>query len=152
MPVFPSEDWAEAWVALANASEEFAAGGAGWSGSIGLVVEADRAAGIPETVYLRLEGENGKWVDYALGGNGALLDGTLFVLRAPYQRWKALIRQELHPIKGLLQGKIRIRGHLPEILKWTRSMTILAELAGQLETDFRDEMPRSTSPAVPDGT
>jgi putative sterol carrier protein len=146
MPVFPSDDWAEAWVALANASDEFEASGAGWSGSVGLVVEADRDAGLPSPVYMRLDGENGKWVGFAVGHNGVLLEGTVFVLRAAYPRWKALIRQELHPIKGLLQGKIRIRGHLPEILKWTRSIMILVELAGRVKTEFRDEMPSFTPP------
>jgi putative sterol carrier protein len=151
VPVFPSEDWAAAWIALANASEEFERSGAGFAGSIVLVVEFDRIGGLPDRVYLRLSGESGKWVSHELGRSDTLLEGALFVLQASYARWKALIRQELHPIKALLQGKIRIRGHLPEFLKWTRSVMILAELAGQVETEFLDEVEASPSPVVNDG-
>ena len=151
MPVFPSEEWAAAWVALANASDEFKAAGKGFSGSVALVIEADPRAGLPRAVYLRLTGRDGHWEDHDLGSSDILLDGATFVLRGPYPRWKALIRQELHPIKALLQGKIRIRGHLPEFLKWTRAMTILAELAGEIDSQFIDEAQRSPRPVVNDG-
>jgi len=145
MPVFPSEDWVEAWVALANQSAAFEASGRGWEGAVALVVEADADAGLREALYVRLEGRQGKWVGSAFGTSSALVEGAIFVLRAPYRRWKQVIRQELNPIKGVLQGKIEIQGHLPVILKWTKSILILAELAGQIETGFVDELPREPS-------
>ena len=59
MPLFPSEEWVEAWVALANGSAEFEASGAGWEGAVGIVIEADPRSGVPETLYVRLDGRNG---------------------------------------------------------------------------------------------
>jgi putative sterol carrier protein len=100
------------------------------------VIEADVDSGVAESLYVRLEGRDGQWHGAELGSDRALVDGAQFVLRAPYRRWTDLIRQELHPIKGILQGKIRIEGHLPVILKWTKSMAILAELAGSIDTEF----------------
>jgi putative sterol carrier protein len=144
VPVFPSEEWVEAWVALANQSAAFEASGTGWEGAVGVVIEADPDAGVPEPLYVRLEGRHGKWVGSAFGTRRALLDGSVFVLRAPYRRWKDFVRQDLHPLKGVLQGKVRIEGHLPAILKWTRALTVLAELAGQVETEFVDEQARRT--------
>jgi putative sterol carrier protein len=144
VPVFPSEEWTAAWVALANGSEEFEASGRGFSGTIVLVVEADQCAASSGPVYLRLAGTEGKWVNHDFGRSEMLLEGASFVLRGPYRDWKTLIRQEIHPIKALLQGKIRIRGHLPEFLKWTRAMTILTELAGEIDTEFVDEPPLSS--------
>ena len=139
MHLFPSEEWVEAWVELANESAEFERSGEGWHGAVAAVIEADADAGIPVPLYVRLEGRHGKWLGHAYGTDSALMDEAVFVLRAPYQRWKELIRQELHPIKGVLLGKIRIQGHLPLILRWTKSIAILAELAGRLETAFVDE-------------
>ena len=140
MPLFPSDEWVEAWVALANGSAEFEASGSGWEGAVGIVIEADPGSAVPETLYLRLEGRGGKWLSHALGTESGLLDGTVFVLRAPYVRWKELINQDLHPIKGLLQGRIRIQGHLPIILRWIGSVAVLARLAGEVRTEFVDEV------------
>jgi putative sterol carrier protein len=91
-------------------------------------------------------------VNSKLGRQSASLDGALFVLRAPYGRWKDVIRQELDPLKGVLQGKITIRGHLPVILEWTKPILVLVELAGRIDTAFVDELaPTSRSRAPGDG-
>lgn len=139
MPVFPSYEWVEAWVALANASREFEASGRGWEGAVGLVIEADAAAGVPDVLYVRLDGRDGKWLDSRFGTHGALVEGAVIVLRAPYRRWKDVIAQDLSPLKGLLQGKLTVKGHLPVVLRWTKSMAVLAELAGHIDTQFIDE-------------
>jgi putative sterol carrier protein len=153
MPLFPSEEWVEAWVALANGSAEFEASGAGWEGAVGIVIEADARSGVPETLYMRLEGRNGKWLGHAFGNSSVIVENTVFVLRAPYARWKELVRQDLHPVKGVLQGRIRIQGHLPVILRWIASIGILARLAGELDTEFVDELaPGSGSRVGGDGT
>jgi putative sterol carrier protein len=151
VPVFPSEEWVAAWVALANGSLEFEASGRGWEGAVGLVIESDREAGVAEPLYVRLDGRHGKWLSSELGTSSELLEGAVFVLRAPYRGWKDLIRQDLKPIKGLLQGKLRVVGHLPVILKWTRSMAILAELAGRIDTEFVDERARPSQAGKTDG-
>jgi putative sterol carrier protein len=145
VPVFPSEEWVDAWVALANRSPEFEESGRGWEGAVGLVIEADTDAGFTEPLYVRLDGRQGKWLGSELGRNSALVEGAVFVLQAPYRRWKELIKQDLNPIRGVLQGKLRVAGHLPVILKWTNSMAILAQLAGQIDTDFVDERARRSS-------
>jgi putative sterol carrier protein len=138
-PVFPSEEWVGAWLALANRSAEFEASGKEWEGAVTLVIGAEPSAGLPSSIYIRLEGRHGKWLGHELSTDGRLAEGSVFVLRAPYARWKQVIRQELNPIKGLVQGKLRIHGHLPVIFKWTRSVLLLAELAGRLDTEFPDE-------------
>jgi putative sterol carrier protein len=139
--LFPSEEWVQAWVERANASAEFEASGAGWDGVVGAVIEADPASGFGETVCIRLEGRNGKWLRHSYGRDLTQLEGATFVLRAPYARWKQIVRQELSPVKALFQGKLRIQGHLPTILRWVDSLLILTRIAGELETRFADESP-----------
>ena len=139
MPVFPSEEWVQTWVALANRSPEFEASGKGREGAIGLVIEPDEEAGVPRPIYVRLDGRNCKLVGYEFGTQRAQAEETIFALRAPYPRWKQIVKQELNPVKGLVQGKIAIEGHLPVVLTWTKSILVLAELAGRIETAFVDE-------------
>lgn len=139
MPVFPSEEWVQAWVALANRSAEFEASGKGREGAVTLVIESDEDAGVPRPIYVRLDGRNGKLVGYQFGTQAVLAEETIFALRAPYPRWKEIVNQELNPVKGLVQGKIMVDGHVPVVLTWTKSILVLAELAGRIQTEFVDE-------------
>jgi putative sterol carrier protein len=152
MPVFPSEEWVKAWVALANGSAEFEASGKEWEGAVALVIEPDRPNGVDQPLYVRLEGRHGKWISSDVGWSSALAENAVFLLRARYGRWKDVVKQELHPIRGLLQGKLRVEGHLPAILKWMDSMAILAELAGRIETEFADEQSLGPAARATDGT
>jgi putative sterol carrier protein len=136
---YPSQEWLESWAALANHSPEFRSAGAGWSGAVALVIEADRKSGVAETVYMRLDGHDGCWTSVAFGPDPKLAGETVFTLRAPYRRWKQVVNQELHPIKGVLQGKLILRGHLPEVLKWLGAITVLTQLAARVPTEFIDE-------------
>lgn len=139
MTVFPSEEWVQAWVALANRSSAFEASGKGREGAVALVIEPDREAGVPRAIYVRLDGRNGKLVGYEFGTQRAAAEGVIFALRAPYSRWKEIVKQELNPVKGLVQGKIGVDGHVPIVLTWTKSILVLAELAGRIQTEFVDE-------------
>jgi putative sterol carrier protein len=153
VPVFPSEQWVDALVALANRTPEFEASGRGWEGAVGLVIEPDADAGLSEPIYVRLDGRHGKWLGSELRNDSSLVEGAVFVLRAPYPHWKDLIRQKIQPIRALLQGKVRVEGHLPVILKWMKSVAVLAELAGRIDTEFVDELASdSGSRAAGDGT
>jgi putative sterol carrier protein len=90
-------------------------------------------------MYIRLVGCSGEWTDYSYGTSPHHVQGCVFTLRAPYSTWKQVISGDLHPVKGIVQGKVSLSGHLPEVLKWTPSIMILAEVASRLDTVFVDE-------------
>ena len=139
--LFPSEVWVSAWIALCNADAEFQEAGVGWNGSAGCVI---RPAGQPGTdsLYLRLTGRDGQWTDHTLEPNPEVVDGSLFVLSADYVTWRAVIEQKLNPIRAMVQGRVRVSGQLSSVLRWHRSLLIMTQLAGRLETDFIPSPPR----------
>ena len=49
------------------------------------------------------------------------------------------VRGDLEPIKALMQGKLRVRGDLPKILRYVKGTQELAYIAGQVDTTFPDE-------------
>lgn len=139
MLTFPSPEWVAAWVELANSDQAFRSAGAGWDGVVGGVIEADEAAGVGDDLYLRLVGRDGCWYENILGADAGLVDGSVFTIRGPYSAWKSVIRQQLHPLVGVVQGRLRFRGQLSSFLRWSRAMVIMTELAGRLDTAFVDE-------------
>jgi len=137
--VFPSPEWVAAWVELANEDRAFRAAGAGWDGVVGGVVGADPGAGVADDLYLRLAGRDGRWLESTLGTDAGLVAETVFTIHGPYRAWKSVIRQQLHPVRGVVQGQLRLRGQLSSFLRWSRALLIMTELAGRMDTAFIDE-------------
>ena len=139
MLIFPSPEWVAAWVELANSDLAFRSAGAGWDGVVCGVIEADEAAGIGDDLYLRLVGRDGYWHENTLAADAGLLDGSAFTIRGPYSTWKSVICQQLNPITGIMQGRLRLQGQLSTFLRWSRAMLIMTQLAGRMDTAFVDE-------------
>jgi len=62
-----------------------------------------------------------------------------YVIRAPYSRWKEVLRGDLDPVKGMMQGKLKVQGDLPTIVRQVRAANELVELTLQIPTEFPDE-------------
>jgi putative sterol carrier protein len=60
-----------------------------------------------------------------------------FVIVAPYARWRDVIEGRLDPIKGMMEGKLRLtRGHLPTIIRFVESARELVVSAARVPTEF----------------
>jgi len=62
-----------------------------------------------------------------------------YQIAAPYTRWKDVLLGDLDPIKGMMQGKLKVRGDLPTLVRQVRSANELVRLTGEVETVFPDE-------------
>ena len=138
MAEFPSEAWLAEYVQRINGSPEYREVAATWEGDVSLVFEAEPDKGVPEDVWAWLDlwhGEcrTGKLVPPADG------EKARYVIRAPYSRWKEVIRKELDPVKGMMQGKLKLRGDLPTIIRHVKAANQLVTLAGTVPTEFVDE-------------
>jgi putative sterol carrier protein len=138
MSVFPSEEWFAEYVRGINASQEYREAAAKWEGDVSLVFEAEPDKGLSEDVW--------GWLDLWHGEcrAGRLVpaeegSAARFVVRAPYSRWKDIIRGKLDPVKGIMQGKLKLRGDLPAIIRHVRAANELVHLASEVETEFPDE-------------
>ena len=138
MAEFPSVDWLAEYVQRINGSPEYKEVSATWEGDVSLVFEAEPDKGVPEDVWAWLDlwhGEcrSGKLVPADEG------EKARFVIRAPYSRWKEVIRKELDPVKGMMQGKLKLRGDLPTIIRYVKAANQLVNLSGTVPTEFVDE-------------
>jgi len=138
VPRFPTEEWFQAYIEKIDASEEYAEYAATWEGDVIIQVEAEPDNGVAADVRALLD----LWRGGCRGGG--VVDeeraaAAEFVIRAPYSRWKDVIRGDLEPVKGLVQGKLRVRGDLQKILRYVKGTQELAYIAGQVDTTFPDE-------------
>jgi putative sterol carrier protein len=138
MPEFPSEEWLKEYVQRINDSEGYREAAATWEGDVAYVIEAEPDKGVAEDTWAWLDlwhGEcrEGKLVTPDEG------EKARFVIRAPYSRWKEVIKKELDPVKGMMQGKLKLKGDLPTIIRYVKAANELVNLAQTVPTEFADE-------------
>jgi putative sterol carrier protein len=139
MPTFPSEEWLHEYVGLINGSAEYREAAATWEGDVTYVFEAEPDNGVPEDLYAWLDLWHGECRGSKYGVPAEEGSAAKFVIRAPYTRWKEVIRKELDPVKGMMQGKLKLKGDLPTIVRYVKAANALVNLAGSVPTEFVDE-------------
>jgi putative sterol carrier protein len=138
MALFPSAEWMTAYEDLINASTEYREAAATWEGAIAFVFEAEPDRGVPSDLWAILDLWHGEC-------RGARLIGpeegssAPYVIRAPYSRWKEVLRGDLDPVKGMMQGKLGLQGDLATIVRYIRAADELVNLTTQVPTQFLDE-------------
>lgn len=139
MPLFPSDEWLKDYVERINSSKEYEEAAATWEGDLCYVFEAEPDKSVPKDVWTWVDLWHGKCRDarYDVGEE----EGTKakFIIRAPYSRWKQVIRKELDPVKGMMQGKLKLKGDLPTIVRNVKAANELVNIAASVPTDFVDE-------------
>jgi putative sterol carrier protein len=133
-----SPEWAEAYKAELNRSDVYRQAGKGWKWTVGLITEAEPDKGVPEDIGLLLDLYEGEARDVKVVGPDEARQAN-FVITAPYSRWKEVMRKELDPTKAMLQGKLKLKGDLPTIVRYTKASQEMTECTSRLETIFPDE-------------
>lgn len=138
--LFPSDEWVSAYKDAINANAAYKIAGKDWThGVVAMVVKADPAIGLAEDIGMWLDVHQGSCRDCKLLSL-ADAQNAPFVIVADYARWKLVIKKELDPIKGMMQGKLKLtKGHMPTIVKYVNASRELVESTARVETKFRDE-------------
>ncbi len=137
---FPSEEWVKAYKDVINASASYKVAGKDWThGAVALVTKADPSIPL-------LEKPIGVWLDLEKGvcKDARVVDAeeaakAPFCITGEYARWKAVMRKELDPIKGMMQKKLELKGQMTIIVKFTNASKELVDCASQVPTRFVDE-------------
>ncbi|HTG48416.1 MAG TPA: SCP2 sterol-binding domain-containing protein [Actinomycetota bacterium] len=138
MPEFATQPWFDEFVVRINASGEYRIAAADWEGDIAFLIEAEPDKHVPQDVWGYLDLWHGAC---RRGGVVTRADGenAAYLLAAPYTRWKDVVRGDLDPVKGMMQGKLKVRGDLPTIIRYVRAAEELVRLTGEVDTTFPDE-------------
>lgn len=140
MPIdFPSEEWTQAYMQAINASESYQEAGKTWThGPIALVVTKDPALGIEEDTAFVLDLHEGvcrkAWI-----ADREEAEKQPFCIFGSYAQWKAVMRKQLDPIKGMMQGKLKLKGNLPVIVRFVKAAQELVNATADVDTRFIDE-------------
>ena len=137
---FPSPEWASAYKDAINTNPAYKTAGKDWThGVVAMVVKADPSLNIAEDIGMLLDVHGGECRGCKLVP-ATDVQSAPFVIVADYARWKQVIKRELDPIKGMMQGKLKLtKGHMPTIVKYVNASRELVESTSRVEPTFRDE-------------
>jgi len=139
MARFPSEEWVSAYRDAINSNPRYKSAAANWDkGVVALICKAKPEYGINEDVGIWLDLYKGVCREARLVSAEEALKAP-FCITGEYERWKQVIRKELDPVKGMMQGKLKLKGDLPTIVRFVKAAKELVESAGSVETEFPDE-------------
>jgi putative sterol carrier protein len=137
---FPSEEWAEALRGALNNSRAYREAGKPWTfGSVAMIIRADPHKGLDRDAGIVLHVDRGechgaRFVD----GESDPKDAD-FVIVGSYARWRSVIEGRLDPIKGMMEGKLKLaRGHLPTIIRFVEPSRLVVASASRVPTQFTD--------------
>jgi putative sterol carrier protein len=144
MALFPSDEWVSVYRDRINGSAEYREAAATWEGAVAFVFEAEPDHGVPQDLCAYLDLWHGECRRAAMLGSEDT-EAAPYVIRAPYSRWKEVVRGDLDPVKGMMQGKLKLEGDLATIVRYVRAANELVHLTMQVPTEFLDERPTATA-------
>lgn len=130
-------EWIESYKQQVRGSPSYKKAAAAWEGDMTLVVQADGAA-FPQDCYIYMDLWHGEARDIRLVDAE---EGTRakFVITGGYPRWKQVVKGELEPIKGMMQGKLKLRGNLAYVVRFVGAAKELVSCTTKVPTRFPDE-------------
>ena len=136
--MFLSDEWAKQFEDEVNRSSVYKSAAKGWKWTVGLVVEAEPDKNFPDSrgVVMDLFDGSARSIKVGSAADAQTCD---FVITAPYSRWKQVATKELDATKGMLQGKLKLKGDLPTIVRYVKAANELVNLAQTVPTEFVDE-------------
>lgn len=133
-----SEEWAGAYRDEINNSQAYGAAAKGWKWTVGLVVEAEPDKNWPETRGLYMDLYDGAAREIRVVG-GEEARACDFAITGTYTRWKEVATGKLDATRGMLQGKLRLKGNLPTIVRYTKAAQELTACTMRVPVEWPDE-------------
>ena len=135
---FFSPEWVNAFRDAINANPDYRNAAAEWTHGVVALVTKALPPGLPA--------DTGMWLDLDRGVcrearivSAEEAGKAPFCITGDYARWKQVLRGELEPIKGMMQGKLRLKGDLPTIVREVASAKALVASGASIDTTFHDE-------------
>jgi putative sterol carrier protein len=111
---------------------------AGWEGSVGLVVLAEPDKNFPEDRGVFLDLWHGEARDVRVGTREDAQQAK-FVITGAYSRWKQVAQKELDATKGIMLGRLKLKGDFPTIVRYTKASQELTNCTTRVPVKWPDE-------------
>ncbi|HSW36352.1 MAG TPA: SCP2 sterol-binding domain-containing protein [Candidatus Limnocylindrales bacterium] len=137
--IMGTPEWVATYEKLIQEDENYKEVAKTWEGSVVIHILANPAKGLDDDIYMYMDLWHGncRYVKLVPRATGESAD---FVLTGEMERWEAVMKRELDTTKAMMQGKIKLKGSLPKIVRYVKASLRLTELSAQIDTRFHADM------------
>jgi putative sterol carrier protein len=133
-----TDEWCAAWEEKLKESKDFPVYNKGWEGDVGCIIQPDPEKGLNDEKYLYLDLYDGR-VNGIRMVEKEKAESAKFVMIGPYVRWKQVAKTELDAIKAMMQGKLKLKGNLPYMVKYLKGTQEVIRCLTLVDSKFPDD-------------
>ena len=134
-----SPEWVHLYEEAVQNDADYQVAAKTWEGSVTLHVEQAAHYGIVVDIYLLMDLWHGDCRSMHIVPPEAG-ESADFVITGTMEQWTKVGRKELDVVKGMMQGKLRLKGDLPTIVRAVKACIRLVEISTQVGGKYPDEM------------
>lgn len=135
--LFPSQQWLDEYRRRINESPDYHRAAAGWQRPLLYHLQAERGGPLSADSYLWLDLRDGRCAGaLVLDPDDARVMRTEYALSAPYSRCQLIVTGQLDPMRAIMTGKLRLRGSVPTLVRYSSASNALVAIAQQIPTEF----------------
>ena len=133
-----SPEWAESFKTEINKSPKYKQAAASWEGSVGLVVLAEPDKNVPADQGIFLDLWHGEARAVRICSKEEA-QAAQYVITGSYSTWKRVATKDLDAIKGIMLGKLKLKGDFPTLVRYTKASQELTECTTRVPVTWPDE-------------
>jgi Putative sterol carrier protein len=137
--IFFSPEWIGMWEKLLQGDSKYKEVAKDWEGSVVLHLQAKPEFGVDRDIYVHMDLWHGDCRAIRVVPTEAGKKGN-FVISGTIERWVLVGKKQLDPVKGMMQGKLKLKGDLPTIVRAVKAALRLVETAGEVGGKFPGEL------------
>jgi putative sterol carrier protein len=136
--VYFTPEWASLYEKIIQEDAEYKDAAKDWEGTVVLHVEAAPEFGQDIDLYVFMDLWHGECRSIRIVPPAAGEAGD-FVITGSLERWTQVAKKELDSTKGMMQGKLKLKGDLPTIVRAVRASQRLTDLSADVGGPFPTE-------------
>ncbi len=137
--IMGTPEWVAAFEKLIQNDDDYKEVAKTWEGTVVIHILANSEIGLNDDIYMLMDLWHGDCRSVRLVPREAGEQAD-FVLTGEFERWQSVLEGELDVVKAMMQGKIKLKGSLPMIVRYVKASKRLVDLAAQIETSFHTAM------------
>jgi putative sterol carrier protein len=137
--IYFTPEWVAVYEKAVQEDAEYKEVAKDWEGTVVLHVQEKSEYGLDQDLFLLLDLWHGdcrsmRLVPREVGEKGD------FVITGSLDRWIQVGKKELDPVKGMMQGKLKLQGDLPTIVRNVRASSRLVDISADVGGKYPDEL------------
>lgn len=132
-------EWVDTYEKLIQEDAEYKELAKNWEGTVVIHIMANPAVGLDDDIFMLMDLWHGDCRSVRLVPR-EVGESADYVLSGELERWEAVMARELDTTKAMMQGKLKLKGDLPMIVRYVKASTRLTELSARIDSKFLSQL------------